>query len=500
MKRLLTAIIIIAIVILTPVAIFASQIGVIIDGEQATFTYKQPVIVQGRVLVPIEELANSLGYTFEWLDTVQTAMLRCTTQTPASSVTLTMNSQVFTVNHRQNQPDVRAQIIDEVPMLPIRAVAEAMGHIVDWDDEQNAVIITTRVLPVTITIGNRLIGTSTTGLDLSGMGLQDADIEPLRYLPHLTWIDLSVNQISNIEPLAGLANLTWIDLSNNQISDISTLANLSHLETIVLWNNQINDISPLAQLTNITWLSLGINPITDWLPVSHIGFVGGRSWSWDLYTETTQDEEPEVETTQDAEDYITIGGENFGISYTWLDLSDMDLNDEDIVPLRYMTNLTSLYLMRNNISDLSPIVGLTNLEVLFLTDNQVGDISPLAGLTNLYSVSLMRNEIEDISPLAGLTNLRSLNLRFNQISDIGPLTELTGLYFLWMSDNQISHITPLAGLVDLVELDLANNPISNIELLAGLPNLYEVWLYGSQVTDWTPISHVQNIHKEPQFI
>ena len=60
-------------------------------------------------------------------------------------------------------------------------------------------------------------------------------------------------------------------------------------------------------------------------------------------------------------EYITIRGEQFSTELTELVLNEMNLTDEEIVPLRYMIHLTNLELFHNQISDLTPLAGMTNL-------------------------------------------------------------------------------------------------------------------------------------------
>ena len=157
---------------------------------------------------------------------------------------------------------------------------------------------------------------------------------------------------------------------------------------------------------------------------------------------------PQQQESRDAPDYITIRGERFSTALTELDLSGVGLTDEEIAPLRYMTNLRVLNLGetqfdRNQISDISSLAGLTNLEILILRDNLISDITPLAGLTNLTWLDLQSNQISDITALAGLTNLELLDLWNNQISDITPLAGLTNLHTLSLDFNQINDWSPV---------------------------------------------------------
>ena len=195
-------------------------------------------------------------------------------------------------------------------------------------------------------------------------------------------------------------------------------------------------------------------------------------------------------------DYITIRGARYSMSLTRLDLSNMELQNEDIVPLQYMENLTTLNLTYNQISDITPIAGLTNLTELRLGSNQISDLTPLSNLTNLTILVLNWNQASDLTPLSGLINLERLNLGGgNQISDIMPLTGLVNLNTLSLQSNQISNIGPLADLVNLSVLSLQSNQISDIAPLTGLVNLVELRLGGNQINDLSPLANLTNVER-----
>ena len=157
--------------------------------------------------------------------------------------------------------------------------------------------------------------------------------------------------------------------------------------------------------------------------------------------------------------YIIIRGERFGTELTELRLGFRNLSDEDIIPLRYMTNLTELDLWGNQISDLTPLAELTNLRYLFLCYNQISDITPLAELTNLRFLFLYNNQVSDITTLTNLTNLSWLDLCSNQITDITPLADLSNF----------------AEIHRFLYLSLTGNPI----------------------TDWSPVEHFINVSGRP---
>ena len=249
-----------------------------------------------------------------------------------------------------------------------------------------------------------------------------------------------------------------------------------------------------------------------------------------FYDEISENDDGDMPLLEAEVAYITIQGEQFSTALTELELVGRGLTNEDIVPLRYMINLTrldlgdhvgggnyisdlaslsgltgltSLWLPNNEISDISPLSGLVNLRTLSLSGNLISDISPLAGLTELTWLSLssfntgvfeFRMNISDISPLAGLTELTTLDLSNNPISNLSPLAGLTNLWWLWLQGIGVNDISPLVGLENLAHLNLIDNrELSDISPLAGLKNLETVMLIGNPVIDFSPVEHVEHV-------
>ena len=190
---------------------------------------------------------------------------------------------------------------------------------------------------------------------------------------------------------------------------------------------------------------------------------------------------------------VIIGEMRFDKSLIVLDLSHMYLSDEDIAPLREMTDLQVLYLHDNHTKDISPLSGLTNLTWLSLHNNYIADLTPLSGLSNLTRLSLSNNGVSDLGPLSGLTNLTGLYLDRNAIDDLSPLSGLTGLTNMDLSRNKISDIAPLAPLTNLEWLYLAGNRISDIEPLSSLTRLNDLSLSDNRIDDLAPLSGLGNL-------
>ena len=75
-------------------------------------------------------------------------------------------------------------------------------------------------------------------------------------------------------------------------------------------------------------------------------------------------------------------------------LGDVWLTDEEIAPLRFMSELTVLGL--NDclyITDVSVLSELTNLRQLYLSGNQITDLTPLYNLKNLQHLTIVDNPV-----------------------------------------------------------------------------------------------------------
>jgi hypothetical protein len=133
------------------------------------------------------------------------------------------------------------------------------------DEEIEEVVEEVEEIPKYITIKGEQYITALKRLDLSNKGLTNADIEPLKYMVNLTYLDVQLNpQLNDISALAGLTNLEYLYLyDNGGIKDISALAGLTKLIQLRIENNQISDITPLVNLKNLNILDIRDNQIND---------------------------------------------------------------------------------------------------------------------------------------------------------------------------------------------------------------------------------------------
>jgi len=125
--------------IFMPAALQASEVNISIDGVQVQFADQEPVIVDGRTLVPLRGVFEALGFTVDWDQDTLTASL----VDASYEVFITIDEENFTTNGWERALDVPAMLMEGRTMLPIRTVLETVGFGVAWDEDTNTVEIMT---------------------------------------------------------------------------------------------------------------------------------------------------------------------------------------------------------------------------------------------------------------------------------------------------------------------------------------------------------------------
>jgi len=112
-------------------------VTVVLDTEVLEFDV-QPQIINGRTMVPLRKIFESMGATVDWDDESRTAF--------AQKNTRFVEAQIDNFEMRINGTP---KTLDTAPMLlggrtipPVRFVAEAFGVLVGWDDATSTVTLT----------------------------------------------------------------------------------------------------------------------------------------------------------------------------------------------------------------------------------------------------------------------------------------------------------------------------------------------------------------------
>lgn len=90
----------------------------------------QPLIQDGRTLVPVRFIAESFGADVGWDGETGTVTIKIGENT----VIMKINSKEMSVNGTVTELDVPAQILNGRTSVPMRAISEALGKTVFWDN------------------------------------------------------------------------------------------------------------------------------------------------------------------------------------------------------------------------------------------------------------------------------------------------------------------------------------------------------------------------------
>jgi len=133
----------------------SENIRVYVDGRHVNFLDQQPVIIDGRVLVPLRGVFEEIGFTTYWYSGPREVRLRSASR--GINVLLRINYARFGVGGYPEPGanwhimDVLPQIINGRTMVPLRSVVESVGYTAIWDaPSHTAHIITNRTITAPI--------------------------------------------------------------------------------------------------------------------------------------------------------------------------------------------------------------------------------------------------------------------------------------------------------------------------------------------------------------
>ena len=111
-------------------------ISVLTNGKKVYFD-QLPVIENGRTLVPLRAIFESLDATVDWNADTKTI----TSEKGDTKIVMTIGNSEMTKNGDSIVLDVAPQIIGGRTLVPVRAIAEAFDLTVDWNDSLKQVVI-----------------------------------------------------------------------------------------------------------------------------------------------------------------------------------------------------------------------------------------------------------------------------------------------------------------------------------------------------------------------
>lgn len=116
---------------------YANQkIKVYVEGEQVIFD-QEPIISNGRTLVPLRKIFEALNATVDWNSKTNSVIINKNN----IKVQFAIGSKKMYVGEKEITLDVEAQEINGRTLVPLRAISEAMELNVNWDGKTKIVNI-----------------------------------------------------------------------------------------------------------------------------------------------------------------------------------------------------------------------------------------------------------------------------------------------------------------------------------------------------------------------
>jgi len=107
----------------------ADPIKIVIDGKEVKSDVA-PVVENGRTLVPLRVISESLGADVVWAASTRTVTIK----TAAYTVVFVQNSSTFTVNGTTKTLEVPCKSVGGRTMIPLRAFADSIGAEVNYSN------------------------------------------------------------------------------------------------------------------------------------------------------------------------------------------------------------------------------------------------------------------------------------------------------------------------------------------------------------------------------
>lgn len=106
-------------------------IKMFVDGQLIEFSKYEnvnPAIIDGRVLVPLRAIAESLGATVDWIPSDKLIRIKLYDKV----VELVLDSKTALKNGQKINLDVPAKVISGRTLVPVRFISESFSRTVEW--------------------------------------------------------------------------------------------------------------------------------------------------------------------------------------------------------------------------------------------------------------------------------------------------------------------------------------------------------------------------------
>lgn len=136
MKKRFRVIGIFLLILMLSSTVFAEPIKVMVENNYLELSVN-PVLENERTLVPLRAIFEAMGVEVGWDESTQ--IIRGTQA--ENIIILQLNNKIASINGKEVELDAAAKAIDGRTLVPVRFIAESLGAEVGWDQESKTVLI-----------------------------------------------------------------------------------------------------------------------------------------------------------------------------------------------------------------------------------------------------------------------------------------------------------------------------------------------------------------------
>ena len=166
----------------------------------------------------------------------------------------------------------------------------------------------------------------------------------------------------------------------------------------------------------------------------------------------------------------------------------------NVEAVRYLTKLTGLVLIDNEVADISAVGALVNLNRLHIAHNPIKDISPLATCLKIEELDIRGVPAEDLSVLGRLPKLRELEISIDQITALEKLKSLPTLKHLDIGIGDIESFDSFEGFPAMPKLqEIRGADVRSLKGLERYPKLKKLTNLSGEFESLEPLRHAQKL-------
>ncbi len=199
------------------------EVTVVVDGKELDSLDMPAVIINSRALVPLRAIFEALGADVQW----DGKLKKITANYNDDTIIMFIDNKAGVVNGNAFNMEVAPKIINDRTMVPVRAIAEALGASVAWDDAER-----------TVNIKSYIVGGDDSGLNNSDSTVIGSDADA----------DDSGNATGDN---TGTANPSAEETTSIPAPDPQKVTDLSHVDTSEIDKEALANSNNEVSVTNV---------------------------------------------------------------------------------------------------------------------------------------------------------------------------------------------------------------------------------------------------------